>query len=263
MTQPMPVLFVGHGSPMNAILDNDYTRSLQQVAASIPTPRAILAVSAHWLTEGTYVSCTETPEIIYDFYGFPRELYELTYPCKGAPEYARMAMSMVAETRIGCNDKWGVDHGAWAVLRHIYPAADIPVFQLSIDYKKPAEYHYGLAKELAPLREEGVLILCSGNIVHNLREADFANMDAKPFSWAEEADAALKDCLCRKKTDSLIDYHSLPHSRLAIPTNDHYLPLLYFIALQQADEDVRFIYEGIQNASVSMRSFISVPAVSS
>ncbi|BBB93205.1 MAG TPA: 4,5-DOPA dioxygenase extradiol [Methylomusa anaerophila] len=259
MTQRMPVLFIGHGSPLNAIADNDYTRSLGKIAKSVPKPNAVMVVSAHWLTDHTYVSCTKKPKIIYDFFGFPPALYELTYPCAGAPESARSVPSLVTHTNVQCNDTWGIDHAAWAVLRHMYPAADIPVFEMSIAYKKPAEYHYQLAQQLLPLRDQGILIIGSGNVVHNLRLADFHNMDAKPLPWAEEFDTQIKRYLGNKDHESLIHYTRLTGSSLAIPTNDHYLPLMYLIGLQQNNENVHFIFEGIQNASVSMLSLICGP----
>lgn len=252
MSQRMPLLFVGHGSPMNALADNDYTRSLSNLARRLPSPQAILVISAHWLTTGTHVSCTSEPKLIYDFYGFPRELYEVKYPCEGAPQFADMACSLVTEASVSCNDEWGIDHAAWAVLKHIYPLADIPVFELSLDYKKPPLYHYNLARQLLPLRDQGVLIVGSGNAVHNLRVADFDNIDAAPFPWAQSFEAQLKTCLQTRDHHSLLNYHLLPNASKAVPTNEHYLPLLYFAALQQEDEAIEFIFEGIQNASVSM-----------
>lgn len=237
---------------MNALADNGYTRSLSALTHTVPRPAAILVISAHWLTAGTFVSCTREPELIYDFYGFPRELYEITYPCQGAPELAARTCSLATEASVSCNDEWGIDHAAWAVLRHIYPQADIPVFEMSLDYKKPPAYHYNLARQLLPLRDEGVLIIGSGNAVHNLRVADFDNIDADPFPWAQNFETQLKTCLQTRNHDTLINYHLLPDAAKAVPTNEHYLPLLYFAALQQEGETIEFVFEGIQNASVSM-----------
>jgi 4,5-DOPA dioxygenase extradiol len=185
----MPVLFVGHGSPMNIILENSYTRSLAKTARGIPKPKTILVISAHWLTNGTFVTCAEKPKTIYDFYGFPEELYLLNYPSPGSLENAQLTIKMGKSAQIKCGS-WGLDHTAWAVLKHMYPDADVPVFDLSLDYSpyndwnpKSMEYHYNLGSELEPLREKGVLIIGSGNIVHNLGIIDF-DIDAKPFEWA-------------------------------------------------------------------------------
>lgn len=249
MPTRMPVLFVGHGSPMNALADNAYTRSLADLQSILPRPEAILVISAHWLTTGTHVSCQQQPRQIYDFYGFPKELYTLDYPCSGAPWLAEAVQGLIPAAM--CNDKWGVDHAAWAVLRHIYPSADVPVVELSLDYRQPAAYHYELGRRLAPLREQGVLILGSGNVVHNLRVADFENMEAT-FPWAEEFEATIKNCLQTGDHAPLIDYQKLPYAAKAIPTNEHYLPLLYIAALQAENEQWAFFHEGIQNASVSM-----------
>ncbi len=259
--EKMPVLFVGHGSPMNIVLKNSYTENLVKAAKELPKPRAILVVSAHWLTNGTYVTCTENPETICDFYGFPDELYRLKYPSPGSPESAKLVAKSVKSARVGCG-KWGLDHAAWAVLKHMYPAADVPVFEMSLDYSpyndwnpKSVEFHYKLAKELAPLRIHGVLILGSGNIVHNLGLIDF-DMNAKPFEWAVKFDEKVKQCLLSRNHEALIDYLGLGlEARYAVPTIDHYLPMIYAIALQEEGEYLRFIHEGFQNGSVSMRAF--------
>ncbi|MBI5446804.1 MAG: 4,5-DOPA dioxygenase extradiol [Deltaproteobacteria bacterium] len=258
----MPVLFIGHGSPMNAVLDNPFTRSLAAWGRHLPRPTAILVVSAHWLTGGTFVSCTERPRTIHDFYGFPEELYAITYPSPGAPEEADFVTRAVGRARVGCDLDWGLDHGAWSVLRHLYPAADMPVFQLSLDYSfndwhpKPLQYHYDLAAELSELRRRGVLVVGSGNIVHNLSCIDFGSMDAKAYPWAVEFDQAVKECLVAGNHRDLIDFRRLGKSAaLAVPTLDHYLPMIYVLALQEKGEPVAFAHEGIQNASISMRCF--------
>ncbi len=260
-TETMPVLFVGHGSPMNIILKNDYTESLVHASREIPKPKAILVVSAHWLTNGTYVTCIERPKTIYDFYGFPDELYRLNYPSLGSPENAAAAIKMVKSIHVKCGE-WGLDHAAWAVLKHMYPNADIPVFEMSLDYSpyndwnpKPLEYHYKIASELAPLREQGVLIIGSGNIVHNLGLIDY-DIDAKPFDWAVKFDEKIKQCLISRNHNKLLDYLDFGvEARYAVPTQDHYLPMIYAIGLQKKEEELIFIHEGFQYGSVSMRAF--------
>jgi 4,5-DOPA dioxygenase extradiol len=257
----MPVLFVGHGSPMNIVLNNSYTESLVKAAKELPKPRAILVISAHWLTNGTFVTCVEKPKTIYDFYGFPDELYNLSYPSPGSPENAQLTIKTGKSTQIKCGN-WGLDHAAWAVLKHMYPAADIPVFEMSLDYSpynnwnpKSLEFHYKLASDLAPLREKGVLIVGSGNIVHNLGLIDF-DIDAKPFEWAVKFDEIVKQCLVSGNHKGLINYHELgKEATYAVPTQDHYLPMIYSIGLQKKEDTLKFIHEGFQHGSVSMRAF--------
>lgn len=259
--ETMPVLFIGHGSPMNIISHNDYTQSLVKAANELPKPRAILVISAHWLTNGTYITCTNKPKTIYDFYGFPDELYRLAYSCSGSPEDAELIIKTIKSTKVNCGN-WGLDHAAWAVLKHMYPNADIPVLEMSIDYSpyndwnpKPLEYHYRLASELAPLRENGVLIIGSGNIVHNLGLIDY-NVNAKPYPWAVEFDQKIKQFLVSRKHQHLINYLDIgKEAPYAVPTQDHYLPMIYAIGLQKKEDKLSFIYEGFQNGSVSMRAF--------
>ncbi len=252
----MPVLFIGHGSPMNMVLKNSFTENLAKLGKNLPTPRAIMVISAHWLTRGTFIGCMVKPKMIYDFYGFPDELYEIEYPSPGSPSYARSVKESVKKIKVECNESWGLDHASYAILRHIYPKADIPVFEMSIDYTKPAQHHYDLALGLAPLREKGLLIIGSGNIVHNLGLADFYDMDAEPYEWAVEFDDKVKSYMFDKNHDELIDYQSRGRlASLAVPTNDHYLPMIYTIALQEKSETLKFTHEGFQNASVSMRCF--------
>lgn len=262
MSEIMPALFVGHGSPMNIIMDNPFTQSLSDWGRRLPRPSAILVVSAHWMTEGTFVATTGEPRTIHDFYGFPRELYKVEYPAPGAPEAAELAAAAIRSAAVGRDAEWGLDHGAWSVLRHLFPAADVPVFQLSLDYSfhdprpKPLSYHYELARELAALRRRGVLIIGSGNIVHNLSLIDFSEMDSQPYPWAVEFDEAVKARLVAGDDAALIDYMGLSaHAGLAVPTLDHYLPFIYVAALREKGEGLSFIYEGIQNASISMRCF--------
>lgn len=259
----MPVLFIGHGSPMNIILKNDYTRRLAELGKELPRPRAILVVSAHWLTDGTRVAAAEKPETIYDFYGFPDELYRLSYPSPGSPGDAKFVAEMVKKPPVKCDDSWGLDHAAWAVLRHVYPKADIPVFEMSLDYspyngwnRPTLRSFYDLAAELRPLREKGVLIIGSGNIVHNLRVVDMRNMDAKPYDWAVEFDGRVKQALLDRDHQSLLDCQNMDRATsLSVPTLDHYLPMVFTIGLQDKGEGLEFIYEGFQNRSISMRSF--------
>jgi len=238
MTNRMPALFVGHGSPMNALEDNAYTRGWQDAARRIPQPRAIVCVSAHWETRGTYVSGTPTPETIHDFYGFPKALFDVRYPAPGDPALAEQIGQMVKNANVHIDTEWGLDHGAWSVLRIMYPQADIPVLQLSLDTTQPGNFHYTLGKELAPLRDDGVLILGSGNIVHNLRLFDFHA--TRPADWAARADAAIRARIESRDHTSLIDWNGLGADvALGIPTPEHYLPLLYVLALRGADEPVR------------------------
>ena len=256
----MPLLFIGHGSPMNIVLNNDYTNSLVKVAKELPKPRAILVISAHWLKNGTYVTCVSKPKTIFDFYGFPDELYRVSYPSPGSPEDAELTIKTVKSTRIKCGD-WGLDHAAWAVLKHMYPDANIPVFEMSLDYSpyndwksKPIEYHYRLASELAPLREKRILIIGSGNIVHNLSLLDF-DVDAKPFDWAVKFDEKTKQLLISGNHERLINYLDIGKEAFyAVPTLDHYLPMIYAIGLQKKEDSLKFIHESFQHGSVSMRS---------
>jgi 4,5-DOPA dioxygenase extradiol len=260
MAALMPVLFIGHGSPLNIILDNEYTRTLSRLGRELPRPKAVLVVSAHWLTKETHVLCTEKPKTIYDFYGFPDELYSMQYPCTGALNEARFVADIGKHAGITCRTDWGLDHASWAVLKHMYPAADVPVFELSLAYTfnehhpRPLSYHYELAKELAPLRERGVLIIGSGNIVHNLGKIDFENIDAETFDWAGKFDETVKERLLAGDHRAFLNYQELgPEAELAVPTLDHYLPLIYAIALQGKKEPLTFVHEGFQYGSISMR----------
>lgn len=256
----MPVLFIGHGSPMNMVLSNRFTRSLADLGSSLPRPDAIMVVSAHWLTRGSDVACVDRPGMIYDFFGFPEELYRVRYECSGAPAVARKVTELGGGA-VRCDPARELDHAAYAVLRHMFPSAEIPVFELSLDYgfndprPKPVEYHYEIAKRLVPLRGSGVLVIGSGNMVHNLRLAD-PDMDAPPVEWAVEADEVLRSHLVAGEHRELIEYPSIGKwGSLAVPTLDHYLPMIYAIALQDEGETLRFTHEGFQNGSISMRSF--------
>ena len=262
MSRKMPVLFIGHGSPMNIISDNNYTRSLATLGKNLPRPKAIMVISAHWLTPGTFVTCMDHPRTIHDFYGFPEELYKIRYASPGSPEEAGFVTKTMRNVSVGCNSDWGLDHASWAVLKHMYPAADIPVFEMSLHYSfnewhpKPLQYHYDLAKELSVLRKRGVLIIGSGNLVHNLSMIDFENTDAEPFAWAREFDEQVKENLFKGNHKDLIHYENMGKAAtLAVPTLDHYLPMIYALALQEKNEPLTFVHDGFQNASISMRSF--------
>ncbi len=236
----MPVLFVGHGSPMNAIEDNEFSRSWKAMAKTIPMPKAILFVSAHWLTRGTLVTAMQKPKTIHDFGGFPKALFDAEYPAPGNPELAKELISTIKKTNVLADEKWGLDHGTWSVALPMYPQANIPTLQLSIDYYQPASYQYELAKELASLRKKGVLIIGSGNMVHNLGMGDFGMPD-KGFDWAVEMNEIFKKHITEGNHRALIDYEKLGKAAaLAIPTPDHYFPLLYSLALQEKNEPLSF-----------------------
>lgn len=255
-TQKMPAFFIGHGNPMNAIYDNAFTKKLNTIRNTISKPKAILVISAHWITKGTYVSTNPHPKTIYDFGGFPDKLFRVKYEPSGAPELAKEIKQKVNYTSVSEDDKMGLDHGAWTILKHIYPSADIPVFQLSIDYSKPAAYHYELAKQLNYLRYKGVVIIGSGNIVHNLGMVDFNNPNSA-YDWAIEFDSTVKKLLDKGDDTALINYEKLGKSALlSIPTNDHYLPMLYILGLRDKGEQVSYIYESMEMGSLSMRSFV-------
>lgn len=239
---------------MNALADNPFTKILNVTGKKIPKPSAICVISAHWLTKGSYVSVTRNPETIHDFYGFPQELFSMSYPAPGSPEYAEKlaALSPVIKK----DPERGLDHGAWSVLVHLFPEADIPVFQLSIDFHQPMDYHFDLAKHLAPLRNEGVLFIGSGNIVHNLSMVDF-NDNAVPFDWAEKFDGHVAALIEKRDFDGIINYEQSGKSaRLSVPTTDHYIPLIYTLGLVEKSEPIETIFEGIDLASISMRSVL-------
>ena len=261
-TPKMPVLFIGHGSPMNIISQNSYTESLVKLANELPLPRAIMVVSAHWLTDGTQVGCMPKPRTIHDFYGFPDELYRIRYASPGSPECAELVSKLVHSVQIKCDMGWGLDHASWAVLKHMYPKADIPVFEMSLHYSfnewhpLPLTYHYNLASEMSELRRNGILIIGSGNIVHNLGLIDFDDTNARPYDWAVEFDEKVKANLISHNHEELINFQKIGQSsRLSVPTLDHYLPMIYAIALQEKNEPLTFTHEGFQNGSVSMRGF--------
>jgi 4,5-DOPA dioxygenase extradiol len=246
----MPALFVGHGSPTNALADNGYTRSLRALGDELPRPAAVLVVSAHWLTRGVRVLRAERPRTMHDFYGFPEPLYEIEYPAPGSPECAEAVADLVGAI---ADDTWGFDHASWSVLRHVFPHADVPMLELSLDPRMPSERHLELAQRLRPLRERGVLVVGSGNIVHNL-SAVVWDEQAEPFDWAVEFDAWAAAMLEAGDLGALTGYASLGNiAQLAAPTNDHYLPLLYAAGLREDGEPLVFTHVGIDYGSVSMR----------
>ena len=253
----MPVLFIGHGSPMNGIEMNEFSKQWAQLGREIPTPKAVLCVSAHWLTRGTFVTAMEKPRTIHDFGGFPQALFDVQYPAPGSPEVAKLTADQVTSTAVGLDHDWGLDHGTWTVVRHMYPDASIPVLQLSIDYHKPAQYHYDLGQQLAALRKKGVLIIGSGNMVHNLRMVAWDKLDVPGFGfdWALEINQKFKTNILQKQHKVLIDYEQLgPAAKLAIPTPDHYYPLLYALALQSNADEVRIFNDQAQGGSLTMTS---------
>lgn len=254
MSGKLPAIFIAHGSPMNAIETNDYIDSIKKLPDEIEKPKAIMVISAHWMTKGTYITDVDQPETIYDFYGFPEELYKIKYSPKGAKKYAEIALNQLKDEKVKGTTAWGLDHGAWTILRHIYPKEDIPVFQMSIDATLSNEEHYRLGKKLAALREKGILIVGSGNIVHNLREIDY-DVYARPAEWALEFDNYVANAIKNKNHLDLINYKNIGKSaKLSLPTDEHFLPLLYIAALQEENEAAKFIYEGIYNRSLSMRA---------
>lgn len=252
--EKMPVLFIGHGSPMNAIEENEFTRGWQQVAKQIAKPKAILFVSAHWLTKGTFVTGMQHPETIHDFGGFPAELFAVQYNAPGDPALAKEISELFTETKVEVDEKWGLDHGAWSVAKPMYPEANIPTLQLSIDYYKPAEYHYQLAKSLSALRKKGVLIIGSGNMVHNLRLPDFT-MGHKGFDWAVEMNEIFKRHILDGNHHPLLDWEKLGSAaKLAIPTPDHYYPMIYSLGLQQPNDKVTIFNDKAVFGSLTMTS---------
>jgi 4,5-DOPA dioxygenase extradiol len=252
-TTRMPAVFFGHGSPMNTLERNRYTEAWRQLGELLPRPKAILAVSAHWYVRGTAVTAMPQPRTIHDFGGFPRELYEVQYPAPGDPALATRVRELLAPTAVEADaSSWGLDHGTWSVLAHVYPQADVPVVQLSLDGTQPPRYHYELARRLAPLRDEGVLILGSGNVVHNLGRILWSE-DAAPFEWATRFNSRVRECLQTRDHSTLVDYAALgADARLSVPTPDHYLPLLYVIAQQADDETVSLPVDGIEFGSIGM-----------
>jgi len=254
----MPALFVGHGSPMNAIEDNEFSKGWKAVAKTLPKPKAILCISAHWETRGTFVTAMEHPKTIHDFGGFPQSLFNVQYPAQGSKWLADETKNIITKADVNMDDAWGFDHGCWSVLKHLYPDADVPVIQLSLDYTKDAQYHYELAQQLAPLRNKGVLIIGSGNMVHNFQYAQIRGSDFNAHfghDWAIEANESFKKLITENDYKSLINFKNYSKAlQLSIPTPDHYLPLLYTIALRGKSESTSYFNDALVAGSFSMTS---------
>jgi 4,5-DOPA dioxygenase extradiol len=258
-TDKMPVLFLGHGSPMNAIEENEFVAGFRKTSAKLPAPTAILCVSAHWETKGTFVTAMENPRTIHDFGGFPKALFDVQYPAPGSPELAEETKKIIQKTEIGLDHHWGLDHGAWSVIKHLYPKADVPVIQLSLDYTKPPQYHYELAKELAALRRKGVLIVGSGNMVHNLRMVawDKLNVSGFGFDWALEASEKMKQMILDGNHSGLTNYNDQGKAfQLAVPTPEHFLPLIYTLALQDKNDTLSLFNDKAVAGSLTMTSVL-------
>ncbi len=256
-SEKMPVLFIGHGSPMNAIDKNEFTESWRRLGSAVPRPAAILCISAHWETNGTYLTAMEHPPTIHDFGGFPPELYQVQYPAPGDPGLANILEKKINSTTVRLDQQWGLDHGAWSVIRNIYPDADIPVVEMSLDYNKTAKYHYETGRELAFLRRKGVLIIGSGNMVHNLRKVAWDRMYDEGFGydWALQANETFKQLITDHQHQKLKEYLNLGNEvKLAVPTPDHFLPLLYALSLQEKNEAVSFFNDKAVMGSLTMTS---------
>ncbi len=253
-----PVFFIGHGSPMNGIENNVFSEQWKKIGKQIDLPSAVLVISAHWLTKGTHVTAMKEPKTIHDFGGFPQALFDVQYPAPGSPFLAGETAKLITSTDVGLDHDWGLDHGTWTVVRHMFPDANVPVLQLSIDYAQPASYHYNLAKQLFDLRKRGVLILGSGNMIHNLRMLDWRSIDSPGFGfdWAIELNDIFKKKILSKDHTSLINYEGLSkNAKLAIPTPDHYYPMIYNLALQSEKDNVEFFNDEYVGGSLSMTSF--------
>jgi 4,5-DOPA dioxygenase extradiol len=253
MAKMLPAIFFGHGNPMNAVASNGYTEAWRRMGQETPRPKAILSISAHWFVPETGVTISTAPKTIHDFGGFPPELYQVQYPAPGDAALARRVQKLLSPLDVTLDNSWGLDHGTWSVLRHVYPAADIPVVQLSIDETKPASFHFEVGKKLAPLRDEGVLIVGSGNLVHNLHTYAWGRHPRDPYDWAVRFETAAKEMILAGDLKPLINYETLgKDAGLSIPTPDHYLPLLYVLAAGQQGERVRLPVEGVDGGSISM-----------
>jgi 4,5-DOPA dioxygenase extradiol len=253
MTERMPAIFFGHGNPLNALADNEYTRGWAAIGRQIPRPAAILCVSAHWYVPGVAVTAMESPRTIHDFGGFPKELFEVQYPAPGSPDLAARVSDILDGDALLDHGRWGLDHGTWSVLCHVFPEADIPVVQLSINETEPADFHYALARRLAPLRDEGVLIIGSGNLVHNLHTYAWGKHDVEPFDWALRFEEEARSRILAGDHEPLINYESLGRdAMLSVPTPEHYLPLIYILGLQNETDDVAFPVAGFDGGSISM-----------
>ncbi len=255
MSVILPAIFFGHGNPMNAIDDNNYTNAWRQIGITTPQPKGIVCISAHWYVPGTGVTISTSPRTIHDFGGFPRELFAVQYPAPGDPQLARRVQLLLAPLEVSLDDSWGLDHGTWSVMKHVYPEANIPIVQLSIDESKAPEFHFEIGRKLAQLRSEGILIVGSGNIVHNLRTFAWGREAAEPYDWAVKFEDEAKQMMSDGEIKPLIAYSKLgPEAQLSIPTPEHYLPLLYVVATQQQGEQITYPVQGIDGGSISMLS---------
>lgn len=255
-TPKMPILFLGHGSPMNAIEENEFVQGFRNIGKEIQRPTAILIISAHWETRGTYVTAMDQPKTIHDFGGFPKELFDVQYPAPGSPELAKETQSLITSTTVGLDDKWGLDHGAWSVIKHLYPKADVPIIQMSLDYLQGPQYHYDLAKEIKSLREKGVLIVGSGNMVHNLGMVEWRRLNETfGYDWAIETNEKMKNFILNNDHTSLINYQKQGKPfQLAIPSPEHYLPLIYTLALKEEKDNIQFFNDKAVAGSLTMTS---------
>jgi 4,5-DOPA dioxygenase extradiol len=253
MKTSMPAIFFGHGNPMNALQRNDWTKGWAGIGRTIPRPRAVLCISAHWYLPATLATAMIAPRTIHDFGGFPRELYQVNYPAHGDPQLSRRVQELLAPLPVGLDNSWGLDHGTWSVLVHVFPDADVPVVQLSIDETQPADFHFELGKKLAPLRDEGILIMGSGNLVHNLHTYAWGKQMPEPYDWAVRFETTARELMLSGEFDPLVQYDTLGRDAvLSIPTPDHYLPLLYVLGTRRSDDAVTFPVEGVDGGSVSM-----------
>jgi 4,5-DOPA dioxygenase extradiol len=249
----LPAIFFGHGNPMNALMQNGYTEAWRRIGADTPKPKAVLAISAHWYVPETGVTVSTAPRTIHDFGGFPRELYQVQYPAPGDPDLARRVQSLLAPLPVALDNSWGLDHGTWSVLKHVYPDADVPVVQLSIDESQPASFHFEIGARLAPLRDEGILIAGSGNLVHNLHTYAWGRHMPDPYDWAVRFETEARQMMLAGEVGPLIEYEKLGREALlSIPTPDHYLPLLYVLATRRQGEPIAFPVEGVDGGSISM-----------
>jgi 4,5-DOPA dioxygenase extradiol len=251
----MPALFIGHGSPMNGIEDNEFSKRWKQMAKEIPLPKAVLVISAHWFTKGTHITAMDFPPTIHDFGGFPKELFDVQYPAPGNPELAKETAAILQSADVVLDHDWGLDHGTWTVVRHMYPDAEIPILQLSIDYTKSPQYHYDLAKELFSLRKKGVLIISSGNMVHNLKMISWEMINGGGYDWTLSMNEKFKDLISNNQHRHLINYQTMGREALlSIPTPEHYMPLLYTLGLKEHNENISFFNDKAVGGSLTMTS---------
>lgn len=252
----MPLLFVGHGSPMNAIEENEFSKGWKKIADNLPKPIAIICISAHWQTKGTFLTAMEKPKTIHDFYGFPKELFDVEYPAKGSVELANETKILIKNTNVKLDETWGLDHGCWSVLKHMYPNANVPVIEMSLDFSQTPHWHYKLAKELASLRKKGILIIGSGNMVHNLQMINWSTPN-NGFDWAEEANEKIKKLIINNNHQKLTNYNLLGNAiQLSVPTPEHFLPLLYVLGLKENEEIISFFNDKTLYGSISMTSLL-------